>query len=316
MRALDFSCDGELAVAADDSVHVLVPEFPDPDHEVTEPEEEDRGTQETRWTQVLSRRAQYSQGSKHFLVSRPPVHPRVNEELFEAAKTPFPYGKRDPRAKGNAVVHDSEDSSEAEETDSQASSNTPFGAGFGTISGTGSTINHIVSLRWSPTGLGVNRRAILAVMTSRGTLVMYGDRTATASLGMATVNEGMLPRRNLDSWSILWGVGERLVVPGQQTEISEAIKGFAWAKEIGNGQALVAYITDQREVAIISVQALPTASQETSGKSRNGDGDEDQKWDSDVVWHVHEVTRFTVKGPHLTPSVSQTVLIIGIVHGS
>ncbi|KAH8900272.1 hypothetical protein GQ53DRAFT_776930 [Thozetella sp. PMI_491] len=300
MRALDFSCDGELAVASDDSVHILVPEFPDPDRTVELSGHESEDEEETIWTQVAGRRGQYSQGSKHFLVSRPPVHPRVNEELFAAAGIPFPYGKRDPRSKGKTKRPHEEteaDSSEEDETGSQASSNTPFGAGFGPITGSGSTMNHVISIRWSPTDMGVNRRPVLAVLGSRGALVIYGDRAATASLGMVKVNEGMLMRRNLDSWSILWGVGERLVVPGQQTEISEAIKSFAWAREIGPGQTLIAYITDQKEVAIISVQSVPKANID------NEDGTDDA-WESDVVWHVHEVTRFRAEGPHPKPKIT------------
>ena len=294
----------------------MVPEFPDPDYAVMHPAKnrtDDHAKDRTQWTQVVGTRAQYSQGGLHFPVSHPPIHPRVNEELFDAAGLPFPYGEGVSNKKGSKrkardeeKEEDEDESSEADDAHSQASSNRPFGAGYGPLTGFGSTLNHVVCIGWSPSGLGVNRRPVLAVMTGRGTVTIYGDRTATNALGMAKVNEGMLARRGLDDWGILWGVGERLIVPGQQTEISENIQSFAWAHQIGPGQALFSYMTDSREVVILSVQSIQQEDIEKDDGGSKGKcaSHERSGMDGAVMWTVHEVARFPAKGPHPEPSVS------------
>jgi len=325
-RAIAFSCDGDLAVTADDSVHVLVPEFPDLPGRREEKErkraqrtlstkpnaaDDDGGESASSGAENegedgfesyrSNTRAQYSEGSKHMPVSYPPLNPRINRELFVVAGVPFPYdsasidavpGVSDDDGSGgdeddsgdeddelDSDVYDSEDDNGT--LVSNLKNNRPFGAGFGPITGVGSTMNHVVRVAWSPTGLGLNRRPILAILTSSGLVAMYGDGGA-ADCVLPGANEGMLERRELKSWMVLWGVGERLVVPGQQTDVAENIQGVAWAREIGPGQALLATINDDREVAIISVQTvLPS----TAAK----DG---------VTWVVHEVARFTATGPH------------------
>ena len=307
-------------MAADDSIHVMVPEFPDPDYAVMHPAKnrtEDNAKDRTQWTQVVGIRAQYSQGGLHFPVSHPPIHPRVNEELFDAAGVPFPYGEGVGNKKSNKRKRQDEDEdkdedeeddegSEADDAQSQASSNRPFGAGYGPLTGFGSTLNHVVCIGWSPSGLGVNRRPVLAVMTARGTVTIYGDRTATSALGMAKINDGMLRRRGLDDWGILWGVGERLVVPGQQTEISENIQSFAWAHQISPGQALFSYITDSREVVILSVQSIQQEDidKDDAGIKGKSASHERSGVNGAVMWTVHEVARFPARGPHPERSVS------------
>jgi len=315
-RAIAFSCDGDLAVAADDSVHVLIPEFPDlpgrreektrnrnlaaaqqtngaaaaataanssgGNHEEDSSGDEDENGFENYRSNT---RAQYSEGSKHMPVSYPPLDPRINKELFAVAGLPFPYDTA-------AVVGAGEDSDEediasdlydSEADDGEAASNRganrPFGAGYGPITGVGSSMNHVVHMAWSPSGLGVNRRPILSILTSSGLVAMYGDGGTPDNI-LPRANEGMLQRRELESWIVLWGVGERLLVPGQQAEISENVQGMAWAKEIGPGQALLATINDLKEVAIINVQTMP---------SETGDS---------LIWKVREVARFVATGPH------------------
>jgi hypothetical protein len=146
-------------------------------------------------------RAQYSEGSKHMPVSFPPLDPRVNRELFAAQNLPFPYDNAAAAATTTGTTtHDAEDSdSEAESAGSDALDsqdddddnsdaeggaaaatgglgfNRPYGAGYGPITGVGSSMNHVVGLGWSPSGLGVNRRPVLAVLTGSGTLGMYGE---------------------------------------------------------------------------------------------------------------------------------------------
>jgi hypothetical protein len=283
-----FSCDGELAVAADDSVHVFVPEFPDligrrirkERGEVDESSSDDDYGFENYHINI-KKRAQYSEGSRHMPVSYPPLDPRVNKELFTAAGVPFPYddGYDDS---GDAEASDS--SEEEEEEDAfDKNDNRPFGAGYGPITGVGSSMNHVVHMAWSPSGLGVNLRPILAILTSAGVVAMYGDGGKVYTV-LPHANINMLQRRELSSWAVLWGVGERLLVPGQQAEETENIQGIAWAREIAPGQALLATINDVREVAILSVQTMP--------KYNIAEGKDH------LDWLVHEVVRFKAEGPH------------------
>ncbi|KAH6856303.1 gpi-anchor transamidase-like protein [Chaetomium sp. MPI-CAGE-AT-0009] len=317
-RAIQFSCDGDLAVTADDSVHVFVPEFPDlsrrrerlkarvngqqygVDDTSSDEEEDENGGPRNYNHQAL--RAQYSEGSKHMPVSFPPLDPRVNRELFMAQDIRFPY---EGAGDADAVDVDSNEDSAAsdgaydsEEEDDQGTglgSNRPYGAGYGPITGVGSSMNHVVGIGWSPSGLGVNRRPILAVLTGSGTLTMFGDGSEFANI-LPRANEGMLQRRELNSWVVLWGVGERLIVPGQQTEISEYLRGFAWAREVAPGQALLATINDLNEVAIISVQCVFV----TDDTNSKGDFSFQTEPRENVVWLVREIARFKAEGPHKT----------------
>jgi hypothetical protein len=329
-RAIQFSCDGDLAVTADDSVHVFSPEFPDlskrrerikarmssqrygiatngswsVDDESSDEEDDENSGSKKYNHQPL--RAQYSEGSKHMPVSFPPLDPRVNRELFLAEKLPFPYegavdaeGQEAESNEESAGSDDAYDSEDEEGESAGLGSNRPFGAGYGPITGVGSSMNHVVAIGWSPSGLGVNRRPILGILTGSGTLAMFGDGSDFDNI-LPRANEGMLQRRELNSWVVLWGVGERLIVPGQQTEVSEYIRGFAWASEIAPGQALLATINDLKEVAIISVQCVLMAD-DTKAK-----GDLPFRTESreSVVWLVHEVARFKAEGPHEASSVS------------
>jgi hypothetical protein len=160
-------------------------------------------------------------------------------------------------------------------------------------------MNHVVGIGWSPSGLGVNRRPILGVLTGSGTLTMFGDGSEFANI-LPRANEGMLQRRELNSWVVLWGVGERLIVPGQQTEVSEYLRGFAWAREIAPGQALLATINDVNEVAIISVQCLFVADES------NPKGEFRIEPRENVVWLVREIARFKAEGPHKATNVRRS----------
>lgn len=316
-------------MTADDSVHVFVPEFPDfskrrerlkarsadqqhgvggnrnwpVDQESSEDDAEDESGSRSYNHQAT--RAQYSEGSKHMPVSFPPLDPRVNRELFAAQNVPFPYeGTVDVEAQDVESGDESDgsddayDSQDEEDQGTGLGSNRPYGAGYGPITGVGSSMNHVVGISWSPSGLGVNRRPILGVLTGSGTLAMFGDGGESANI-LPRANEGMLQRRELNSWIVLWGVGERLIVPGQQTEVSEYIRGFAWAREIAPGQALLATINDLNEVAIISVQCVLVTDEDK--------GHVDSSFQAgpreNVLWLVREESRFKAEGPHKETNV-------------
>ncbi|KAK4663546.1 hypothetical protein QC763_609350 [Podospora pseudopauciseta] len=335
-RAIQFSCDGDLAVAADDSVHVFVPEFPDLTRrrkriaEGGDPEssdEEETNEQKGKYNPEMFR-TQYSEGSKHMPVSFPPLDPRINKELYDAEGMPFPYdktsappkpqgvekdtnGQEDGRDAGDGdqadgVEGDDDDDWEDDSDDSSVDddpagggarlgSNQPYGAGSGPITSVGSSMNHVVKISWSPSELGVNRRPILGILTGAGTLAMYGDGDMAANV-LGSANGYMLQRRELASWLVLWGVGERMMVPGQSPAYSEYIRTFAWAQEIGPGQALLATLNDAMEIAIISVQTVVYV-EEVSEKGRAVGGPAEK-----TVWHVRELVRFKAEGPHLPVS--------------
>lgn len=243
-------------------------------------------------------------------VSFPPLDPRVNRELFVAQDIRFPY---EGAADGDVADADSNDESagsdgayDSEDEDDQGTglgSNRPYGAGYGPITGVGSSMNHVVGIGWSPSGLGVNRRPVLAVLTGSGTLTIFGDGSEFANI-LPRANEGMLQRRELNSWVVLWGVGERLIVPGQQTEVSEYLRGFAWAREVAPGQALLATVNDLNEVAIISVQCVFV----TDDTNSRGDYSFQTEPRENVIWLVREIARFKAEGPHKTTNVSCSFL--------
>lgn len=304
-RAIAWSCDGELAVAADDSFHIFVPEFPPPTGEDDDEAGRDPVTHDgasagaaSSQGQVPSSssafvpRPQFSQGARHLPVSYPPLSPHVNGHLFAAAGLPFPAARHTiaevdlETGQERLVERVAADGEEA---------NQPHGAGTGPISGVGSTLNHVVALGWSPSGLGRNRRPVLAVLTASGTLVLYGeggsgggadeDEDAAMPSPLGLGRQGIA--RDVQAWIVLWGVGERLMVPGQD-EFGENIISFAWARAVAPGKALLAYLTDQKEVVILSVQSAFT--QHTS---RNGAAKA-----LEASWLVREAARFMAAGPH------------------
>lgn len=328
-RAVAWSCDGELAAAADDSVHVFVPLFPDPsDDDDAVPdedssEEDEDGSEDGDGNNVdirpafmrqkretaTRKQAQFATGQRQILVSHPRLHPRVNRELFEVAGLPFPFGDKgafggarrgresgsdDAESDEDSAVEDMDglDDDEAWASEEGADEEmTTFGAGKGGISSAGSTLNHVVSIAWSASGLGRHRRPVLAVLTAAGYIGFYGDSASAARAGggLASMrrDDGALKQRHLSSWAILFGVGELLLVPGQAIDVSEKVTGMAWAREIGPGQALLAYVNDDREVAVLSIQSVSIADDADMGANKEK-----------TSWTVREVARFKAQGPH------------------
>lgn len=322
-RAVAWSCDGELAVAADDSVHVFVPLFPDPSHDDAVPdedssEEHEDGTDEEddnnvdlrpaflrqKRETVTRKQAQFATGQRQILVSHPRLHPKVNRELFEIAGLPFPYGGKSAgggarRERASDAESDEDSGLEDDGQDDEGWAGeegadedmTTFGAGKAVISSAGSTLNHVVSIAWSPSGLGRSRRPILAVLTAAGYIGFYGDSASASKAGTGLTSmsrdDGALKQRDLSSWAILFGAGEQMLIPGQEIDVSEKVTGMAWAREIGPGQALLAYVNDDQEVAVLSIQSVSIATEADTGASKER-----------AIWTVREVARFKAQGPH------------------
>lgn len=267
----------------------------------------------------LETRSQYSGASRTIPVSKKPLDPRVNSGLYAAAGEPFPAhtwtktelqvtqdrdGHRDGLEELFYDVEDEDDEDVVVE-DGVRNDNrsaflgyTPLGSGIGPITGVGGSMNQFVSMAWSPNGLGTNRRPVLAVLTNTGVITVFGDGEEMAALARDAKSEYVQPR-NLESWEVLWGVGERVTIPGQETE-AEYIRSFAWAEDVGPRQAILGYLTDDKEMVLVSVQT----SQDIEADENNGCKARGEDFRGRFVWQVREVARFTATGPHPDGHVS------------
>lgn len=145
------------------------------------------------------------------------------------------------------------------------------------IAGSASAIGQPVRVAWSPGGLGHNRRPVLAVMTTHGELLVMGDAEQAQSTGMGFGARA----RSFKNWKMLWGLGPQMPLPvgGKLQVTDERITSFAWAKELGSGTALLAYMNHAQELVVMAVQYLIE-----NGKAG---------------WRVEEVYRIAAAGPHL-----------------
>lgn len=245
-------------------------------------------------------RLQFADGCRHFPVSHPSLTPDINTHIWQAAGKGMPLihagvHDRDPRSV-ETVPNNKEEGQAAEQLHGNGEAGVPFhdigqhpGAGIGVIGSAGTSLNHVVAIEWSPVGLGRNLRPVLAVLTGCGSLVIYGEGSplpfgSTVRPLKSDGTKGNSAVRNLDSWLVLWAVGENFVVPGQEEYgYGEYIKAFAWCREIGPGKALLAYMNDLRELVILCVG---------TAFKRLGDGLEE------AVWEVREVLRVETGGPH------------------
>ncbi|GKT45780.1 uncharacterized protein ColSpa_05961 [Colletotrichum spaethianum] len=294
-HALTFSCDAELAVAADDSIHVFLPEFPTPeeptstttankpsapkDHAAQEAAEKDpAGLAAAAAVADAQDGSKTSRQQFYTYILRIPTSrkpdPRMNAALFTAQDLAPPTYDDDYATSAGGVA---EDLSSAFE-----------GVGSGTVTGYGASLNQVVAIEWSPAGLGRNLRAVLAVMLTSGALLVFGEGGG----GMVDLGARM---RNFRDWRILWGVGANLPLPDAGSEDGaylpkDKVRSFSWAKYLGPGQALMAYATDQEEVVVLSVQYyLPNELDDESDARSH-------------IWEVEELARFDARGPH--PSIN------------
>ncbi|KAK8127914.1 hypothetical protein PG984_009022 [Apiospora sp. TS-2023a] len=160
-----------------------------------------------------------------------------------------------------------------------------FGAGVSLVANIGTSLNHAVAVEWSPSGLGLMRRSVLAVLTGTGALTIFCEGVSD---GLGTIKMKGRNVRTVSSWVVPWSVGDNLLVPrakGHTSDYSkERITSFAWAKEAAeDAGSLLAYVNDEDEIVILAVQSRhdPAAPSGSAGE-----------------WKVEEVVRFMADGPH------------------
>jgi hypothetical protein len=165
-----------------------------------------------------------------------------------------------------------------------------FGAGQSVIANIGSSLNHVVAVEWSSGGLGRMKRSVLGVLTGSGALTIYCEG---ASSGVGGVKIKGRSIRAIGSWVVPWSVGGNLLLPrakGHDSPYSkEYITSFSWARDLDRNGTLLAYMNDEDEIVILSVQAKHAQS--------GNENDPGQ-------WRVEEVARFSGEGPHEKGDVS------------
>lgn len=166
-----------------------------------------------------------------------------------------------------------------------------FGAGQSVVANIGSSLNHVVAVEWSPGGLGRMKRSVLGVLTGCGALTIYCEGISSGVGGVKVKGRTI---RTIASWVVPWGVGGNLLLPrakGHDSPYSkEYITSFSWARDLDRNGTLLAYMNDEDEIVILSVQAKHAQS-----------GDENDSGH----WRVEEVARFAGDGPHEKGDVSR-----------
>lgn len=250
---------------------------------------------------------QYSEETARVLwVSYPALHPELNLHVWEAAGKAMPLIRSGPGAvedegglfgdgarlvppvEGEEQTNGEGEIKYEEENSLAQEFNAHPGAGTGVIGGAGSSLNHVVAVEWSPSGLGKNLRPVLAVLTGCGSLAVYGEGGplpfGSNAKPSRIMGSGKSAVRDLQSWLVLWAVGENFVVPGQEEfGYGEFVKAFAWCQEVGAGRALLSYMNDLREIVVLSVCT-------TFRKTEEGL--------DEATWNVQEITRMETGGPH------------------
>ncbi|KAI0198900.1 hypothetical protein F4808DRAFT_462288 [Astrocystis sublimbata] len=285
---ITWSPDAELAIACDDSVLVYVPDFNQvrvPDHNNTNTNPHPNPTTRSS-TSLLHLHLHF----QHALTNQP--------RQYDEAALRFPTAPLRPfDANLNRHLFD--------EAGQEFAGFAHFtGAGRGVITGHGSTLNHTVSLAWSPCGLGRANRACLAVLTAAGVVSVYCQGAEEGEGGGGRGGGGGGGARGLKPWVAAWHVGAGLLVPALTVEVEGEVKGkgmgmgedpeapgkkecitaFAWARDVqAGGVALMGYLNDEKEVVLLLVRA------------RHGVKDEGGH---PGIWTVREVARFRAEGPH------------------
>lgn len=287
------------------------------------------GQQRSGQAQVQAQRQYADETSRKLWVSYPALHPELNLHVWEAAGKAMPLIRSGPSAVedkgglfgdgargvvpveggGGEPMEGVEEAAQQRQQQQQLEEkmmmedamvqevNSHPGAGTGVIGGAGSSLNHVVAVEWSPSGLGRNLRPVLAVLTGCGSLAVYGEGGplpfGSNAKPSRVVGLGKSAVRDLQSWLALWSVGENFVVPGQEEfGYGEFVKAFAWCGELSAGRALLSYMNDLREIVILSVG--------TTFRKTPDHGLEE------AIWNVQEIARMETGGPHGQVDVSNS----------
>ena len=224
-HGIAWSCDAELAVATEDSIHIFLPEYPRP---VTSGHEEVNPKDAALYQFSLSLQAT---GIFSPLAS-------VNAKICASA------GIRLPPLEARAAVDETT-------------------ARLHPVTGLGGSLSQVVRIEWSPNGVGANLRPVLTVMTTNGRLVTLGEESDSQST-TASGNRSRNTKTWRVLWSLGVGMPIPAEDhEGAYRTMDEHIMSFAWAREILPGRALLAYLTDEQEVVIIGIQYFTRQSSET-----------------------------------------------------
>ncbi|KAM4056714.1 transcription factor IIIC subunit delta N-term domain-containing protein [Hirsutella rhossiliensis] len=228
--ALAWSCDAELAVALDDAIHVLIPEYPK--------EKSGGGDNDAGFDEALLQ-PQFSLSLQVSGIFRP--EPSINAKLCAAAGVVLPA-----RGAGDEFRF--------------------RGVGHGLLSRSGAALGQTVRVEWSPSGLGQNLRPVLAALTTNGGVVTLGEHIDPAS----TVASGATARsfknwRVLWGLGALLPVPDGTRKEGFR-EMEDKIVAFSWAREVLPGRALLAYANDAGRIAIMGVQHFPGRREEEASQ--------------------------------------------------
>ncbi|UNI21872.1 hypothetical protein JDV02_007821 [Purpureocillium takamizusanense] len=217
-HALSWSCDAELAVALDDSIHVFLPDFP------ANVGHDDPGS--GKGSDVAH--PQFSMALHAAALIQP--DPSINARLCASA------GVKILRARVG------------EDFKLQ-------GVGGGPVTGAGAAVGQVVRVEWSPGGLGHSLRPVLAALTTSGCVLVLGEHIDTNSTINASATARTFRNWKV-LWGLGAGLPIPDAQGGRDgvRYMKERIVSFSWAKEVSPGRALLAYVTHHREVVIMSVQ--------------------------------------------------------------
>ncbi|KAK2589417.1 hypothetical protein QQS21_012907, partial [Conoideocrella luteorostrata] len=214
-HAVSWSCDAELAVATDDSIHIFLPEYPRTSSFSEDAADED--LLQPQFTLMLTACG----------IIRP--DPAINGQLcaFAGVSLPIP----DP---AEPIVFKGVGSAEATKK--------------------GSSLGQTLKVEWSPNGVGQNSRPILSVMTTSGSIVAMGEhidkRTAMASSSRSRTFKHW---KVLWGLGAQLPIPDGVSRDGYRN-MDERIISFSWAQEVGSGRALLAYMNDEGNVVVMGVQ--------------------------------------------------------------
>ncbi|KAF4513623.1 hypothetical protein G6O67_000871 [Ophiocordyceps sinensis] len=217
--ALAWSCDAELAVALDDAIHVLIPEYP---------KEKSGGDKDGAFDEALHQ-PQFSLALQVSGIFLP--EPSINARLCAAGGVRLPQ-----RGAGDDFRF--------------------RGAGRGPLSRSGAALGQTVRVEWSPGGLGQNLRPVLAALTTNGAFVALGEAIDAAStVASGATARSFKNWRVLWGLGARLPVPDASRDKGFR-EMDDKIVAFSWARELLPGRALLAYTNDAGTIVIMGVQHL------------------------------------------------------------